>query len=141
MTRYTCNAELPCMYSLQSKNGEKPMCGSNLGCAHKEIAPIESIAKDDSKKPHPSYVPSGLIKATMLVREFGTAAKYKDPDNWKTVDYKRYHEAFLRHVLSMWEDPYAIDPESGLPHLYHAVTNGAFLIELQNPPLYNNINK
>ena len=87
-------------------------------------------AKADAGKPHPSYVPVALIKAVMAVREYGTA-KYGDPDNWRRVEPEQYHEALLRHVLAIWHDPWAVDPESGLQHLWHMACNIAFLIELE----------
>lgn len=87
-------------------------------------------AKADTGKPHPSYVPVEIIEAVMRVREYGTA-KYKSPDNWKTVEPERYHEALLRHVLRAWNDPYAVDPESGLLHLEHIACNVAFLLALR----------
>lgn len=66
----------------------------------------------------------------MRVREYGNA-KYHDPDNWRTVEPERYHEALLRHVLRAWVNPYAVDPESGLMHLEHAACNIAFLLALK----------
>ena len=33
------------------------------------------------------------------------------------------------------EDPRGVDYESGLPHLYHAATNIAFLLELEGDPM------
>ena len=91
--------------------------------------PAENTAKADNGKPHPSYVPVEIIEAIMRVREYGTA-KYHDPDNWKTVERERYHEALLRHILRAWTDPYAVDPESGLMHIEHAACNIAFLLAM-----------
>lgn len=82
-----------------------PYCGQK--------APQE--AKADQGKPHPSWVPVALIEGVMAVREYGNQ-KYHDPDNWKQVEPERYHQAMLRHILAAWNDPYKIDPESGLPH-------------------------
>lgn len=84
-------------------------------------------AKADGGKPHPSYVPVEIIEAVMRVREYGTQ-KYHDPDNWKIVEPERYHDAMLRHVLACWNDPYAVDTESGLMHLEHIACNVAFLL-------------
>jgi hypothetical protein len=92
-------------------------------------------AKADSGKPHPSYVSPKLIKATMAIREFGTR-KYGDPNNWRNVSADRYHEALLRHVLEMWEDPYAIDPESGYPHLFHCACNINFLCDMMDDSFF-----
>ena len=81
-------------------------------------------------KPHPSWVPVALIEGVMAVREYGNQ-KYHDPDNWKQVQPERYHQAMLRHILAAWNDPYKIDPESGLPHIAHVATNIAFLLEMK----------
>lgn len=88
-----------------------------------------NTAKADAGKPHPSYVPVEIIEAVMRVREYGNA-KYHDPDNWRTVEPERYHEALLRHILRAWTDPYAVDPESGLMHIEHAACNIAFLLAM-----------
>lgn len=87
-------------------------------------------AKADQGKPHPSWVPVALIEGVMAVREYGNQ-KYHDPDNWKTVEPERYHQAMLRHILAAWNDPYKVDPESGLPHIAHVATNIAFLLEMK----------
>lgn len=87
-------------------------------------------AKADQGKPHPSYVPVALIEGVMAVREHGNQ-KYHDPDNWKQVEPGRYHQAMLRHTLAVWEDPFAVDPESGLLHLEHIATNVGFLLQMR----------
>lgn len=87
-------------------------------------------AKADAGKPCPSLCPVSLIEAVTAVRMFGLQ-KYHDPDNWKQVELERYHQAMLRHILAAWNDPYKIDPESGLPHIAHVATNIAFLLEMK----------
>ena len=87
-------------------------------------------AKADGGKIRLSLVPAAIVWAIGKVREYG-CKKYKDPDNWKRVEAQRYWEAVLRHTLAAWRDFRAIDPESGLPHLWHIATNIAFLIELE----------
>ena len=87
-------------------------------------------AKADQGKPHPSYCPVELIKGVVAVREHGTA-KYGDSENWRKVSADRYHEAILRHVLEIWEDPFAVDPDSGLYHLQHIATNISFLLKMR----------
>lgn len=91
---------------------------------------MNNEAKADQGKPHPSYVPVEIIEAVMKVREFGTI-KYKTPDNWKTVEPERYHDALLRHILRVWNDPWAVDMESGLLHLELAACNIAFLLAMK----------
>ena len=89
---------------------------------------INQEAKADKDKPRPSLVPPALIDGVMRIREFGTA-RYGDPNNWRKVDADRYHDALLRHILAMWEDWKAVDPDSGMPHLWHAACNIAFLMQ------------
>ena len=111
-----CGNKLPSRFA----NGYVcPYCG--------EKAPKEP--KSDQGKPHPSWVPVSLIEGVMAVREVGTK-KYGDPDNWRQVEPERYWQALLRHVLAIWKDPYAVDPESGLLHLEHICCNAAFLLEM-----------
>ena len=120
------------------------MCKWNTwerGCIkpQNETCPIANVCtklkdqqpKTDQGKPHPSYCPVELIKGVVAVREHGTA-KYGDPENWRKVSADRYHEAILRHVLEIWEDPFAVDPDSGLYHLQHIATNISFLLKMEN---------
>lgn len=37
----------------------------------------------------------------------------------------------MRHVLEIWEDPFAVDPDSGLYHLQHIATNISFLLKMR----------
>ena len=96
----------------------------------KALDELDQQAKADQGKPHPSYVPVALIEGVMAVMEYGNQ-KYHAPDNWKQVEPERYHQAMLRHILAAWNDPYKIDPESGLPHIAHVATNIAFLLEMK----------
>jgi hypothetical protein len=57
--------------------------------------------------------------------------KYGSSDNWKNVSPQRYRDAFFRHWLEYIDDPKSIDAESGLPHLWHAACNLAFLCEME----------
>ena len=88
-------------------------------------------AKDSKGKLKLSDVPKEVIWAIGKVREYGNQ-KYDNPDNWKFVEPWKFHEAMLRHVYAVWEDWGAIDPESHLPHLWHLVTNAAFLCYFLN---------
>ncbi|MDO4746460.1 MAG: DUF5664 domain-containing protein [Bacillota bacterium] len=91
----------------------------------------DQTVKADAGKPRVSLVPSAIVRCIAPVREYGND-KYPEggKDNWKKVDPERYIEAFYRHVLDFAEDPYSRDEESGLPHLWHAACNAAFLCEL-----------
>lgn len=83
-------------------------------------------AKYDDGKPRPSLVPVEAIEAIMQVREFGKA-KYQDAEDWRKVPREKWLDALLRHVLHIWDNPLALDDESGLPALWHVITNAAFL--------------
>lgn len=86
--------------------------------------------KDTMGKARLSLVPPGIIEAVGEVRTFG-CKKYGAPDNWKTVKPELYIDALMRHLVRYLRDPKAVDEESGLSHLWHLVTNAAFLIEIE----------
>lgn len=86
--------------------------------------------KADVGKFRPTLVPTELIRAVAQIREFG-CRKYHDPNNWKKVEPERYRDALFRHLLAYLDNPRSLDPESGLPHLWHMACNVAFLIELE----------
>ena len=88
-----------------------------------------SAGKFDGEKLKLSLVPPEIVPAIAEIRHYGTE-KYGDPDNWKTIEPQRYWEALLRHVLASWEDYKAVDPESGMPHLWHIATNASFILAL-----------
>ena len=83
-------------------------------------------AKYDEGKPRPSLVPVEAIEAIMQVREFGKA-KYADAEDWHKVPREKWLDALLRHVLHIWDNPMSLDDESGLPAMWHVITNAAFL--------------
>lgn len=76
--------------------------------------------KHDGGKPRWSLLPWRVLEEVVDVLEFG-ARKYA-PDNWQKVPdaHRRYVDAALRHVFK-WVSGEKLDPESGLPHVAHAV--------------------
>ena len=86
-------------------------------------------AKADAGKLEIDMVPTQIIRDIAEVRMYGNA-KYHDPQNWKTVEMRRYINAMLRHTLAFVDDPLGVDPESGIPHYKHAECNWAFISEL-----------
>lgn len=88
-------------------------------------AKLPGAKSDDGKLQLSAVLPEAIV-AIAKIREYGNK-KYADPQNWRRVLPEKFHEAMLRHCLACWEDPYAVDPESGLPHLWHLMCNGAFL--------------
>lgn len=110
-----------------------------LGVSQQSISAIERGvklpgAKSDAGKIKLSLVPPEAIIAIARIREYGKA-KYQEAEDWTKVDPMRFHEALLRHALACWENPYAVDPESGLPSMWHLITNASFLcafLEMKN---------
>lgn len=88
----------------------------------------DQSTKADAGKPRLTLVPMQILFDIAEVREYG-CTKYGDPDNWKRVEAERYREAAFRHFLAYIRDPAGVDPESGLPHLWHLACNIAFLCE------------
>ena len=88
-------------------------------------------AKADAGKIDLTLVPRQIIWDIGEVRMFGVK-KYKDPDNWKRVEKKRYRAAAMRHFLAYLEDPESVDEESGITHLSHLACNIAFLCEMEH---------
>jgi len=101
---------------------------------------VSNLAADASKIP--GYTHGALLdladdlgglrpatEAVCQVLEHG-AAKYS-PDNWRTAAgdlrafRREYFSAIIRHESANASGE-KIDPESGLPHLAHAVCNGLF---------------
>ena len=91
----------------------------------------DQTIKADKGKLRLTLVPTTVIKAIALVREYGVR-KYKEKESWKAVEIERYRDASYRHFLAYIEDPTGVDEESGLPHLYHLACNVAFLCELED---------
>lgn len=84
--------------------------------------------KFDTDKPKIHLVPPEVIEAMATVYGFG-AEKYGE-NNWRQdihkFPYSRHYSSIMRHLLAFHsgED---LDPESGLPHLWHAMTQMAIL--------------
>lgn len=95
----------------------------------KIYAKLNKIAKDDSEKPRPMFVPPQIMWDIAEVREYGNA-KYHDPDNWKTVEVERYFNALIRHTLLFMADPRGKDEESGIEHYKHMACNLAFICDM-----------
>lgn len=86
-------------------------------------------AKADAGKLEIDLVPRQIIRDIAEIRMYGNR-KYGDPDNWKTVELRRYINAMLRHTLAFLDNPDGVDEESGLSHYKHACCNWAFICEM-----------
>lgn len=86
-------------------------------------------AKADAGKLELDLVPWQIVRDVAQVRMYGNA-KYGDPDNWKTVELRRYINALLRHLLAFLEEHSSKDEESGIEHYKHMACNMAFICEM-----------
>lgn len=91
----------------------------------------DQTAKADAGKPQITLVPRRIIWDIAAIRMYGNQ-KYGDPENWRQVEPQRYKDALMRHLLKYLDDPTGVDEESGLPHLWHAACNIAFLCEMED---------
>ena len=85
--------------------------------------------KYDESKPDMSLLSPLALTYLAQVLTFG-AKKYA-PNNWrKGIDQSRLVSAALRHITAFnaGED---VDPETGLPHMAHAMCCCMFSVELQ----------
>lgn len=82
------------------------------------------------EKIHGTYSYGGAAKSVVAVLEHGRN-KYS-ADGWRSVPEprRRYFAAAFRHLIA-WRRGEKIDPESGLPHLAHAICCAMFLLELE----------
>lgn len=84
-----------------------------------ELATSAQGVKHDNGKPDLSMISLELVEEVAKVRMFG-AKKYAR-DNWKKgFNVTRSLAAALRHIFAFLSGE-TNDPESGLPHLAHAV--------------------
>ena len=88
-------------------------------------------AKSDKGKLPISLVPMTIIKDIAAIRKYGEE-KYHAPNNWVLVDKQRYVDAMWRHLIA-YQEGEEYDKESGLPHLWHAACNMAFILEMESP--------
>ena len=87
-------------------------------------------AKADRGKLRLTLVPTEAVEAVAAIRMFGVQ-KYTDESNWKRVEKDRYKDAAFRHYVRYLREPYGMDSESNLPHLWHCLCNLFFLCALE----------
>lgn len=88
--------------------------------------------KYDEGKPRMDLVTRGFPKVlTTLGTILGFGAKKYRADSWRQVPngVSRYEAAAMRHFIAHSSGE-KLDPESGLPHLAHAICNLMFVMEL-----------
>ena len=82
--------------------------------------------KHDSGKLRFDLIPTQAEEALASVLTFG-ADKYEDRNWEKGLKWSRVYGAARRHMNEYWKGNDA-DPESGMPHLWHALCCLAFLV-------------
>ena len=84
--------------------------------------------KFDGGKRRMDLIPHEALYAMADVLTFG-AEKY-DAHNWrKGLEHSRLYAAAQRHLTAYWSGE-TMDPESGLNHLAHAMTDIAMILGL-----------
>lgn len=112
-------------------------CDDPTNCPKLEVIklPTDGVVKDDSGKTRYELLPWDSLKQVADVFGYG-ADKYFD-NSWRTQDAATYNRTFgsvMRH-LTEWQMGQDVDPESGLNHLAHAVSQLLILmyVEKHNP--------
>lgn len=82
--------------------------------------------KDDAAKPRMDLIPPEALFALADVLTHG-ADKYGERNWERGMDRGRIVAALLRH-LTAWMAGEDADPDSGMPHSAHVLTNAAFLV-------------
>lgn len=85
------------------------------------------FVKNDEGKPPLSLVPRAAVLEAAKVLGYG-ATKYPKYNHLQGTDWSRYLDAALRHLYA-WADREDTDPESGLSHLSHALSNLCILVQ------------
>lgn len=95
-----------------------------------KVEVVEEFMKFDGDKLRYDLIPPSAMEALASVLTFG-ARKY-EPNNWRNCkELDRYVAATMRHFEAYRAGEF-FDSDSGYPHLWHAMTNLAFLIELSD---------
>jgi hypothetical protein len=94
-----------------------------------EPTPQEGVKFDQGKARY-DLIPPEVEEAIAQVLSFG-AAKYGDR-NWEAgMDWGRVYAAMRRHMGAWWRRLEDNDPESKMPHLWHAAACIAFLVAFE----------
>ena len=86
---------------------------------------VEGV-KFDAGKLRMDLLPPDALEALARILTDG-AVKYGSRNWERGMAWSRPYAALLRHLLAWWGGQ-DTDPESGHPHLWHVLTNAAFLV-------------
>ena len=91
---------------------------------------LDQTYKYDEGKLRYDLLPIRPLEELVKVITYG-AIKYA-PNSWMNIEpfEERYFAATMRHLMA-WRKGEELDPESGLPHLAHAMCCLVFLLEGQ----------
>lgn len=98
----------------------------------------DEIEAEKALKPRPDLLPACAIIGAGRVMAYG-ASKHGDC-TWRVAgtgqaDPQTHLASAYRHLLEFMEDPRAVEEGSGLPVLYHCLSQVAIVIDLvENPP-------
>ena len=107
-------------------------CRTAIEAAGLKYEVVEEFLKFDGDKLRYDLIPPSALESLAAVLTFG-ARKYK-PNNWKNCEEpERYLASAMRHMEAFRRGE-ELDKDSGLPHLSHALTNLAFMLELGYVP-------
>lgn len=85
--------------------------------------------KNDGDKVQMDLLPPLALEAVAAVLTFG-ATKYDRGNFLKGIQYSRLYAATQRH-LNAWAKGESLDPESGITHLAHAVSDLMMIIHFE----------
>ena len=118
-----CHVDDPPVDAMHPDNWDSAVSGD------KTIEAESDFVKHDDVKIRMDLIPPSFLTSTATVLTYGSI-KYTD-NNWmKCPKWSRYYGALLRHLMAILGGE-EVDPESGLPHLWHLNCNAAFLTEFQ----------
>ncbi len=98
----------------------------NLSIIEQKGEGMSDGRKDDQGKDRYDLVPPIAYRAIASVMTHG--AETYGENNWQGVAISRYYAALMRHLMA-WREGEALD-KSGMPHLWHVLTNAAFMVYL-----------
>lgn len=104
--------------------------GAQYHAYQQEVKPKPAMGgglRYNSGKAEIHQVPTSNIFAIAKTLQYG-AQKYAKGNFRKGMAWTTVYDCAMRHMMK-WLDGEQVDEESGLPHLYHAITNIGFLIE------------
>lgn len=104
-------------------------CSFGLPEVNVVVAEPNTGVKFDEGKLRIDLIPPEAITALAKVLAYGPTKGYADY-GWESVEVMRLWAAAQRHLWA-WKEGQHMDSESGLPHLWHALANIAFMVALE----------